>query len=57
MGRTDDDDTVFLAQGWELLQLLTSLREPNAHPALHRVFQRMQNELSTSIDIIVNPRT
>jgi hypothetical protein len=61
MGLTDDDDTVYcdvqmpLAQGRELLQLITALRESKAHPALDRVFERMQDELSTSIDIIENP--
>lgn len=63
MGMTDDDDTVYcdvqmpLAQGRELLQLVCTLRESNAHPALNRVFERMQYELSTSIDIIENPPT
>ncbi|KTC56216.1 hypothetical protein OE648_01190 [Pseudomonas moraviensis] len=61
MGITDDDDTVYcdvqmpLAQGHELLRLITTLRESNAHPRLERVFERMQYELSTSIDIIENP--
>ena len=42
MGKTDDDDTVYcdvqmpLAQGRELLQLVSTLRESNAHPALNR---------------------
>jgi hypothetical protein len=63
MGMTDDDDTVYcdvqmpLAQGWELLQLVSTLRESNAHPALNRVFERMQYELITSIDIVENPPT
>ena len=62
MGKTDDDDTVYcdvqmpLAQGRELLQLVSTLRESNAHPALNRVFERMQNELSTSIDIVETHR-
>ena len=57
MGMTDDDDTVYcdvqmpLAPGRELLQLVSTLRESNAHPALNRVFERIQYELSTSIDI------
>lgn len=40
MGMTDDDDTVYcdvqmpLAQGRDLLQLVSTLRESNAHPAL-----------------------
>ncbi|KAB0522022.1 hypothetical protein [Pseudomonas extremorientalis] len=61
MGMTDDDDTVYcdiqmpLAQGRELLLLVTTLRESNAHPTLNRVFERMQYELSTSIDIIEDP--
>lgn len=51
MGMTDDDDTVYcdvqmpLAQGRELLQIVTALRESNAHPNLDRVFERMQREL------------
>jgi len=58
MVMTDDDDTVYcdiqmpLAQGRELLQLVKTLRESNVHPTLNRVFERMQDELSTSIDII-----
>lgn len=63
MGMTDDDDTVYcdvqmpLAQGRELLQLVTALRESNAHPNLDRVFERIQRELSISIDIIESPPT
>ena len=59
MGMTDDDDTVYcdiqmpLAQGRELLLL----RESNAHPTLNRVFERMQRELSSSIDIVESPPT
>ncbi|GFZ63153.1 hypothetical protein PSE10C_07030 [Pseudomonas amygdali pv. eriobotryae] len=61
MGMTDDDDIVYcdvqmpLAQGRELLQLVSTLKESNAHPALNRVFERMQYELTTSIDIVENP--
>ena len=61
MGKTDDDDTVYrdvqmpLARGRELLHLVEHLREANAHPALNRVFGRMQYALSTSIDIVDNP--
>lgn len=61
MRMTDDDDTVYcdvqmpLAQGRELLLLVTTLRESNAHPTLNRVFERMQRELNISIDIIENP--
>ncbi|MEA9990474.1 hypothetical protein QN404_16420 [Pseudomonas sp. RTS1] len=61
MGMTDDDDTVYcdikmpLAQGRELLQLVRTQRESNAHPNLNRVFEQMQYELSTSIDIVENP--
>lgn len=61
MGRMDNSGTVFcdvqmpLAPCRELLQLVTTLREPNAHQALNTVFERMQDELSTSIDIIENP--
>lgn len=63
MGMTDDDDTVYcdvqipLAKGRELLLLVTTLRESNAHPTLNRVFERMQRELSISIDIVENPPT
>lgn len=61
MGMTDDDDTVYcdvqmsLAQGRELLQLLSTLRASKAHPILDRVFELMQYELSTSIDILEDP--
>ena len=56
-----DEDTVYcdvqmpLAQGRELLQLVNTLRESKAYPTLDRVFERMQDEPSTSIDIIQNP--
>ena len=59
----DDDDTVYcdiqmpLAQGRELLDLVNALRESKAHPNLDRVFEHMQYELSTSIDIVENPPT
>ena len=59
----DDDDTVYcdiqmpLAQGRELLELVNALRESKAHPRLDRVFEHMQYELSTSIDIVDNPPT
>lgn len=61
MGMTDDDDTVYcdiqmpLAQGRELLLLVTTLRESDAHPTLNRVLGRIEDELSTSIDVIDNP--
>ena len=61
MGMTDDDDTVCcdvqmpLAQGRELLQLVSAMRESNAHPTLNRVFERLQHEFSTSIHIVENP--
>lgn len=57
----DGDDTVYcdiqmpLAQGRELLELVNALRESKAHPSLDRVFEHMQDELSTSIDIVDNP--
>ena len=63
MDITDDDDTVYcdiqmpLAQGRELLELVNALRESKAHPRLDKVFEHMQYELSTSIDIIENPPT
>ncbi|TWR83479.1 hypothetical protein FJD37_20755 [Pseudomonas saxonica] len=43
-----------LAQGRELLQLVHTLRESKANPTLDKVFERVQDELSTSIDIIQN---
>lgn len=58
-----DDDTVYcdiqmpLAQGRELLELVNALRESKAHPRLDKVFEHMQDELSTSIDIVDNPPT
>lgn len=58
-----DDDTVYcdiqmqLAQGRELLELVNALRESRAHPRLDKVFEQMQNELSTSIDFVENPST
>jgi hypothetical protein len=33
------------------------LRKSKAHPSLDRVFEHMQYELSTSIDIVENPPT
>lgn len=57
----DDDDTVYcdiqmpLAQGRELLELLNALRESRAHPCLDKVLERMQDELSTSINFVENP--
>lgn len=62
MGVTDDD-TVYcdvqmpLAQGRELPQLVNTLRESKAYPTLDRVLERMQDELSNSIDITENPPT
>jgi len=59
----DSDDTVYcdiqmpVAQGRELLALVNALRESKAHPSLDRVFEHMQDELSTSIDIVENPPT
>ncbi|ATP47031.1 hypothetical protein CR511_24470 [Pseudomonas putida] len=59
----DSDDTVYcdiqmpVAQGRELLDLVTALRESKAHPSLDRVFEHMQDELSTSIDIVEKPPT
>ena len=59
----DGDDTVYcniqmpVAQGRELLELVSALRESKAHPRLDRVFEHMQYELSTSIDIVDNPPT
>jgi pullulanase/glycogen debranching enzyme len=59
----DGDDTVYcdvqmpLAQGKELLQLVTALRESGAHPNLDVVFTHIQLELTTSIDIVEHPPT
>jgi hypothetical protein len=58
-----EDDTVYcdiqmpLAQGRELLELVNVLRESNVHPRLDKVFEHMQDELSTSIDIVESPPT
>nr|WP_236460514.1 MULTISPECIES: hypothetical protein [unclassified Pseudomonas] len=58
-----DDDTVYcdiqtpLAQGRELLELVNALRESRAHPRLDKVFEHMQDELSSSIDFVENPST
>lgn len=49
MGTTDDEGTVYcdiqmpLAQGRELLQLVSTLRESKAYPTLDGVFERMQD--------------
>ncbi|WP_330207356.1 hypothetical protein [Pseudomonas sp. AM14(2022)] len=59
----DGDDTVYcdiqmpVAQGRELLEFVNALRESKAHPRLDRVFEHIQYELSTSIDIVDNPPT
>ncbi|MGO2287045.1 hypothetical protein [Pseudomonas lundensis] len=59
----DSDDTVYcdiqmpVAQGRELLALVNALRESKAHPRLDRVFEHIQYELRTSIDIVDNPPT
>ncbi|MGY2138888.1 hypothetical protein ACW9I8_19980 [Pseudomonas reactans] len=58
-----DDDTVYcdiqmpLAQGRELLELVNALRESRTHPRLDKVFEHMQDELSSSIDFVENPST
>ncbi|WP_046485284.1 hypothetical protein [Pseudomonas veronii] len=58
-----DDDKVYcdiqmpLAQGRELLELVNALRESKAHPRLEKVFEHMQDELSSSIDFVENPST
>ncbi|MDO8402308.1 MAG: hypothetical protein Q7T27_02310 [Pseudomonas sp.] len=57
----DDDYTVYcnvqmpVAQGRELLHLVTVLHESGAHPNLDTVFTHMQLELRMSIDIVENP--
>lgn len=63
MGMRDDDDRVYcdiqtpLAQGRELLLLVTTLGEFHAHPTLNSVFERLQRELNISIDIVESPPT
>ena len=63
MRMTDDDDTVYcdiqmpVAEGRELLQLVNTLRDSKAYPSLDKVFEHMQYELSTTIDIVDNPPT
>lgn len=44
-----------LAQGRELLHLVNTLRDSKAYLNLEKVFEHMQYELSTSIDIIEDP--
>lgn len=57
MGMMDDESTVYcdiqmpVAPGRELMQLVSTLKESNAHSTLSKVFGRIQPELSTSIDI------
>lgn len=57
----DDDDAVYcdirmpVSQSRELVKLVTELRESKAHPSLDKVFEHMQDELRTSINIIENP--
>lgn len=46
-----------VAEGRELLQLVNTLRDSKAYPRLDKVFEQMQYELSTSIDIVDNPPT
>jgi CheY-like chemotaxis protein len=56
------DDTVYcdiqmpVAQGRELLQVVSALRNSGAHPNLDTVFAHMQLELTMSIDIVENPQ-
>lgn len=61
MGQDDDtaccDIQMPLAQGRELLELVNALRESKAHPRLDKVFEHMQDELDTSIDVVDNPPT
>lgn len=58
-----DDDTVYcdiqmpLAQGREHLELVNAIRESKAHQRPDKVFEHMQDELSTSIDFVENPPT
>ncbi|AZD23822.1 hypothetical protein C4K24_4537 [Pseudomonas chlororaphis subsp. aurantiaca] len=46
-----------MAQGREQLQLVNTLRESKAYPSLDEVFENIQDELSTLIDIVENPPT
>jgi hypothetical protein len=56
-----EDDTVYcdvqmpVAQGRELLQVVSALRNSGAHPNLDTVFAHIQFELKMSIDIVENP--
>lgn len=56
-----DDDTVYcsiqmrLATGRELLSMISELRASKGHPGLDTVLQRMEAELTMSIDIVENP--
>lgn len=43
------------AEGRELLHLVNTLRGSKAYPSLDRVFEHMQDERSTSIDIVESP--
>lgn len=57
-----DDDTVYcdvqmpVAQGRELLQVVSALRDSGGHPNLDTVFEHMQLELPMAIDIVETPR-
>ena len=44
-----------VAQGRELMQLVTALRESGTHPNLDTVFKHIQQKLRMSIDIVENP--
>lgn len=58
MGMTDDDDTVYcevqmpLAQGRELLQLVSTLRDSKAHPTLDRVSSACSTSSARRFDIV-----
>ncbi|AQT97466.1 hypothetical protein B1R45_17135 [Pseudomonas azotoformans] len=53
--RVHCDVQIPLAQGRKLLQLLTTLRESNAFTTFNKVFEPVEDELSTSIAIRENP--
>lgn len=44
-----------VAQGRDLLQVVSVLLNSGAHPNIDTVFAHMQHELTTSIDIVETP--
>lgn len=55
----DGKDTVYcnvqmpMAQGYELMELITKLRASGAYPALEAVFDEIQSELGSSIEFVI----